>query len=149
MTLNFTAKWMVAWTLDVQGETRPDIMPPFQPHSMICFSFSSCFQIVEEPNNVVDLQSSERLLDPDTRPKQFDELLEKYSVISIEVGNALYYFGCVYFQSSHQSKNYLFTAMYSDQCQGKAGLDRNLPARHRSPHRIALLHCSNRSLLPL
>jgi capsule polysaccharide export protein KpsE/RkpR len=46
---------------------------------------SSCFQIVEESNNVVDLQTSERLLDPDTRPKQIDDLLKKYSIISIEV----------------------------------------------------------------
>jgi hypothetical protein len=40
---------------------------------------------VEESNNVVDLQTSERLLDPDTRPKQIDDLLKKYSIISIEV----------------------------------------------------------------
>ena len=55
--------------------------------------YSSCFQIVEESNNVVDLQTSERLLDPDTRPKQLDELLEKYSVISIEVITCKMYLG--------------------------------------------------------
>jgi len=74
---------------------------------------------VEDLNNVVDLQSSERLLDPDTRPKQFDELLEKYSVISIEV----LYKSTEYESCLNANKIFDVSEVYSDKCKGKIGLD--------------------------
>lgn len=50
---------------------------------------SSCFQVVDA-NNVIDLASSERLLDFTQNP-ELKELLDTYEVVGIEVRNTAFF----------------------------------------------------------